>query len=156
MDKYPSLFTVGDSGRGCVTLPSLFCVGASGGKFDVYDGGFRVFAVFHWPGRILPNPRCPLPPLASPPVSPPAPHGFLLMAAAAFGVAGGNGSAASIGGVAEGYRRGRAAAEVAGTGGRRSNALASALDLFPTIVTLAQVTLTIAVAAHSVTLAQVE
>ena len=102
-----------------------------GGKFEATEGGLRVFAVFHWPGRILTgkDSNC---------------ASFSSHSSSSSHIGSSNsGSRISLDGaetqqevIPQPIRRGAAAADVDKAGGRWTGVLASLMDLFPTLLHL--------------------
>jgi hypothetical protein len=124
-----------------------------GGKFEATEGGLRVFAVFHWPGRIFTRRDGGCPAAAAAPAA--ALNGGEGVGGGGSGALGallqrlaGKGSSdgeSGSSGAADGSeavvrraatQRGAAAAGVDASGGRRTAALASLMDLFPTLLHL--------------------
>jgi len=96
-----------------------------GGKFEATEGGLRVFAVFHWPGRILTRKD----------------GACATIRNRGGGSRSGSKNSVSVAIKADGnekhpIRRGMAATHVEKAGGRMTGVLASLMDLFPTLVHL--------------------
>lgn len=102
-----------------------------GGKFEATEGGLRVFAVFHWPGRILTRKDSACASISGRDSGSSSRNSK-------------NGSSVSLEGggkeeeqqEAGPIRRGTVASNVEKAGGRTTGVLASLMDLFPTLVHL--------------------